>query len=52
MPSLLAEAGKVRVSVRSTDKPGTVTVTARAEGLEFGRVSFEVLPLEKPASGI
>jgi len=47
--SLLAEAGKIRVSVRSTDQPGKVTVTASAEGLEPGSVSFEVLPLEKAA---
>ncbi len=48
-PSLLAEAGKIRVSVRSTDQPGKVSVTARAEGLEPGSISFEVLPMEKAA---
>jgi len=48
-PSLLAEAGKIRVSVRSTDQPGKVTVTARAEGLDPGNIAFEVLPMEKAA---
>ena len=47
--SLLAEAGKIRVSVRSTNQPGKVTVTASADGLESGSVSFEVLPLGKCA---
>jgi beta-galactosidase len=45
-PTLKAEAGKIRVSVRSTDKAGTVTVTASSPGLQPGKVSFDVLPVE------
>jgi beta-galactosidase len=48
-PTLKAEAGKIRVSVRSTDKPGKVTVTATSPGLEPGTVSFDVQPLEPEA---
>lgn len=44
--TLKAEAGKIRVSVRSTDKPGTVTVTATSPGLESGKVQFEVQPVD------
>lgn len=45
-PTLKTEAGKIRVAVRSTDKPGTVTVTAKSPGLESASVSFEVQPLD------
>jgi len=44
--SLLAEAGKIRVSVRATDKPGKVTVRAISKGLEQAIVSFDVLPVK------
>ncbi len=43
-PTLTAEAGKIRVAVRSTDQPGTVTVTATSDGLQSGKIDFTVIP--------
>lgn len=44
--TLPAEAGKIRVAVRSTNQAGKVTVTASSEGLQSGSISFDVLPAE------
>jgi beta-galactosidase len=43
--TLFAEAGKIRISVRSTNQPGKVTVTATSDGLEPASISFDVLPV-------
>lgn len=53
-PNLFAEAGQIGVAVRSTFHPGTVTVTATAEGLDTGTLTFETVGIEgvTPPEGI
>ena len=43
--SLLAEGGMIKVAVRSTFDPGTVTVTATSAGLANGTASFTSIPV-------
>jgi hypothetical protein len=44
-PELQAEGGLMRVAVRSTFVPGTVQMTATADGLISGTTSFQTLPV-------
>jgi beta-galactosidase len=44
-----AEAGIASVLIRSTRRPGTVTVTARAFGLKPATVTFQSVPFTAPA---
>ncbi|MFC0403373.1 discoidin domain-containing protein [Paraburkholderia rhizosphaerae] len=44
-PKVFAEGGMTRVVVKTTFVPGTVHVTASADGLGSGSTSFDVLPV-------
>jgi hypothetical protein len=46
-PELAAEGGLMRVAIRTTLEPGTVKVTATADGLGAGAASFETLILPR-----
>jgi beta-galactosidase len=47
-PELQAEGGMCKIAVRSTFTPGTVTVTAAADGIGQAAVSFAVAPAPSP----
>ncbi len=47
-PTLFAEAGQIRVSVRSTNAPGTITISATSPGLESGSVQVESHAVTNP----
>jgi beta-galactosidase len=44
-PELMAEGGQMKVAVRATFAPGTVSITASAPGLAPGTTTFQTHPL-------
>ncbi len=45
---LMAEGGLMKIAVRSTFTPGTVTVNAGSPGLGSGSVTFQTYPIDEP----
>ena len=51
-PQLAVEGGLTRIALRSQFTPGTVTVTATAPGLASGSVSFPIVAVPDPRTGV